>query len=63
MPHSSERAPGPHNLSISTSGLDLLVGDMRFTQIELALDPAPRLILELAAAKKFINAPPFGSDQ
>src|SRR5262245_18159383 len=36
---------------------------MRLTQIELSLDPAPRLILQLPAAPQFIVAPPFGSDQ
>src|SRR5262245_35615294 len=36
---------------------------MRLTQIELALDPASRLILQLAAAPQFVYAPPFRSDQ
>jgi hypothetical protein len=40
-----------------------LIGEMRLTQIELALDPAPCLVLKLTAAKEFVDAPPFGSNQ
>ena len=36
---------------------------MRLTEIELALDPAPRLILQLAAAPQFVYAPPLSSNQ
>ena len=36
---------------------------MRLAQIELALDPAPRLVLELAAAKQLVDVLPLGHDQ
>jgi hypothetical protein len=32
-------------------------------QVKLALDPAPRLIFQLAAAPQFVYPPPLGSDQ
>src|SRR5262249_56834516 len=39
------------------------VVNVRLAQIKLALDPAPRFILELSAAPQLVDAPPLGSDQ
>jgi hypothetical protein len=36
---------------------------MRLAQIELALNPAPRIILQLAAAPQFVYAPPFSGNE
>src|SRR5260370_7531302 len=36
---------------------------MRLAQIELSLDPAPRLVLELAVAKQLVDLVSLGGDQ
>ena len=36
---------------------------MGFAKIELALDPAPPLIFELAAAPQIVDLPPFRADK
>jgi hypothetical protein len=41
----------------------VLIGKKSFAQIKLSLDTAPRLVLQLAAAKEVINPPPLGGDQ
>jgi hypothetical protein len=43
--------------------LAALVGDIRLAQVELALDPAPHLVGELAAAIELIDPLPLGIDQ
>jgi hypothetical protein len=45
------------------SFLGLLVDEMRLAQIELPLDPAPRLVLQLAAPKEIVDLLPLGGDQ
>ncbi len=40
-----------------------LVGEMRLAQIELTLDLATRLVLQLAAAEKVVGLLPLGGDQ
>ena len=47
----------------SALGLGPLASEMRLTQIKFALDSAPRLIIQPAAAKDFVDALPFGSNQ
>src|SRR2546423_420291 len=47
----------------SGSLLRLLRGDMRLAQVELAFDPAPRLVLELAGSEKLVDVLAFGVDQ
>jgi len=41
----------------------VLIGKKSFAQIKLSLDTAPRLVLQLAAAKEVINPRPLGGDQ
>jgi hypothetical protein len=36
---------------------------MRLAQIELPLDPAPRLVLQLPAPKEIVDLLPLGGDQ
>ena len=36
---------------------------MRLAQIELSLDPAPRLVFQLAAAKELVDLVSLGGDQ
>jgi hypothetical protein len=36
---------------------------MRLAQIELPLDPAPRLVLQLTAPEEIVDLLPFGGDQ
>ena len=40
-----------------------MVGEMRLTQIEFALDPASRFVFQLAAAEKVVCLLPLGGDQ
>ena len=54
---------GPRWAASTASFCGLLVGKMRLSQIELAFDVAPCLILKHTSASQLINAPPFGSDQ
>ena len=39
------------------------VGDLGLPQVEFALDPPPRLVLELGVAKEIVHVLPFGLDQ
>src|SRR5438045_941072 len=47
----------------SISFVATLAGEVRFAQIELALDPPPRLVLELADAEQIVHALPLRVDQ
>src|SRR3954447_24571249 len=37
--------------------------DLGLAQVELTLDPSPRLVLELAAAEEIVDVLPLGLDQ
>src|SRR5205085_1854338 len=39
------------------------IGDVRLAQIELALDPAPRLVFDLAVAEQIVDVLALGCDQ
>src|SRR5438132_1281788 len=62
-------SPGRRTLAAASlpdmprSFLGAPAGEMRLAQIELPLDPAPRLVFELAAAKQLVDVRSFGGDQ
>src|SRR3954453_20303403 len=55
--------PGPVAAPLHNSRLLAPVLDLGLAQIELTLDPSPRLVLELAAAEEIVDVLPLGLDQ
>src|SRR6476659_467912 len=53
------RDPSP----LRDSRLLAAVLDLGLAQIEVALDPSPRLVLELTAAEEIVDVLPLGLDQ
>src|SRR5882672_6560325 len=60
-------APQPRNIRAETCDAVVLVTrpgrKMRLAQVELAFDPAPRLVLELSGAKKLVDVLALRRDQ
>ncbi len=57
--HGMRSDPAP----LRNSRLRAPVVDLGLAQIELALDPPPRLVLELAVAEEIVDVLPLGLDQ
>src|SRR5260370_12395887 len=55
--------PSLGSVARPASFLGAPAGEMRLAQIELPLDPAPRLVFELAAAKQLVDVVSLGRDQ